>query len=81
MIGDTDTQMKEQEEFRLNDDKNNTESEMEVEGGGQALNFKESSMEFEDDEEEVVEDEQLEDQGVKMIKMKDGSIKKTSPGR
>jgi len=81
IVGDTDTQMKEQEEFRSNDDKNNRESEMgvEEEGGGQALNFKESPMEFEDDEEEVVEDEQLE-KGVKMIKMEDGSTKMVFSG-
>jgi len=55
IVGNTDTQMKEQEEFRSNDDKNNRESEMGVEEeSGQALNFKESPMEFEDDEEEVV---------------------------
>ena len=61
--------MKEQEEFISNDNKNNTEMGEQEEGGGQALNFKESPAEFEDDE-EVVEDEQLEE-GVKMIKMKD----------
>ena len=49
-------------------------TEEEEEDGGQALHFKDSPIEPQDDEEEVIENEQLQE-GVKMIKIKDGSTK------